>query len=349
MPLLRHAPGVGARNYFSLFRLIAFVPIVAGCVYLLFLMPPVPSIAVLTATVETMTFRVIVPEMARLSVRGYAMSYEAPVTDLGFGADRTVKSATTSKSLCLEGLVTPAPGTQVTYERFGGDPIAIEMRRDDGKPIGTFEISKGVMPDVARKAAWIRLVAKADDDDSKGAFTCPGTSMTRLPIYGIADVGSEIRPASAGEKASFGTLLDGTLDIFARTIDLRALNREPRIYPATSSSITIPPGSKVTVSDPVERQHPWVGFAMPDATNSVGLDVRLTTEAKDITIVRPGVGITPEVLSIGLFTQLGNDPLLVSAQVMVALLFSLFEMLGSGLTFFRSRERPADAAEAASD
>ena len=223
------------------------------------------------------------------------------------------------------------------------------MRRDDGKPIGTFEISKGVMPDVARKAAWIRLVAKADDDDSKGAFTCPGTSMTRLPIYGIADVGSEIRPASAGEKASFGTLLDGTLDIFARTIDLRALNREPRIYPATSSSITIPPGSKVTVSDPVERQHPWVGFAMPDVTNSVGLDVRLTTEAKDITIVRPGVGITPEVLSIGLFTQLGNDPLLVSAQVMVALLFSLFEMLGSGMTFFRSRERPADAAEATSD
>ena len=60
MPILRRAPGLGARNYFSLFRLIAFVPIVAGCVYLLFLMPPVPSIAVLTATVETMTFRVIV-------------------------------------------------------------------------------------------------------------------------------------------------------------------------------------------------------------------------------------------------------------------------------------------------
>ena len=332
----RRATIVGTRNYISLFRFVALLPIVAGCFYVLLLMPPVPSIAVLTATVESMTYRVVIPEMARVSLRGYALSFEAPVTDLGFGGDRTVKSQTTTKALCLEGLVTPAPGTLITYERFSDDPIAVELRRDDGKPVGVLDITKGVLPDAARKASWLRLVAKDDDDDSKSPLTCSGTPMTRLPIYGIADIGSEIRPLLAGEKASSGTLLDGTLDIFARTIDFRALNKEPRIYPATSSSITIPPGSKITVSDPDERQKPWVGFAMPDAANGVGLDVRLTTEANNISIVRPGVGLTPEVISVGLFTQLVNDPTLIAAQVVIALLFAIFEMLGSATSWFRS-------------
>lgn len=339
----RRATIVAGRNYFSLFRFIALLPIVVGCFYVLFLLPPVPSIVVLTSTVESMSYRVVIPEMARISMRGYALSFEAPVNDLGFGGDRTVKSQTTTKALCLEGLVTPALGTQVTYERFADNPIAVEFRRDDGKPAGTFEVTKGALPDAAKKASWLRLVAKDDDDDDKSPLTCTTTPMTRLPVYGIADIGSEIRSLSAGEKASFGTLLDGTIDIFARTIDLRAWNKEPRIYPATSSSITVPPGSKITVSDPNERQKPWVGFVMPDVTNGVGLDVRVTTEAKDITLVRPGIGITPEVLSVGLFTQLVNDPTLIAAQVVMALLFAAFEMLGSAASWFRS-VRPADAA-----
>ena len=323
------------------------MPVVAGIFYLLVLMPPVPSIAVLTATVESMTYRVVVPDMARVSLRGYALSYEATVGDLGFGSDRTVKSQTTTKALCLEGLITPTEGALVTYERFGGDPLAIEIRRSDGKPVGTMEITKGVLPEAARKASWLRLQAK-DDDDDKSPLNCSGNAMTRMPVYGIADIGSEIRPLSAGEKPSFGTLLEGSMDIFARTIDLRAWNKEPRIYPATSSSITIPPGSKVTVNDPDEREKPWVGFAMPDDVNGVGLSVRLTTEAKNIAIVRPGAGATPEVLAVGLFTQLSNDPLLIGLQVTIALLFATFEMLGSAVMWFRSgtskRQAPTNGA-----
>ncbi len=339
-------PANNRRNYFSLFRFIALMPVVVGIFYILVLMPPVPSIAVLTATVESMTYRVVVPEMARVSMRGYALSFEAPIADLGFGADRTVKSQTTTKALCLEGLITPAEGSLVTYERFGGNPIAIEIRRNDGKPVGTLDVSKGTLPEAARKASWVRLQAK-DDDDEKSPLNCTGNAMTRMPVYGIADIGSEIRPLSAGEKPSFGTLLEGTMDIFARTIDLRALNREPRIYPATQIAITVPPGSKLTVSDPNEREKPWVGFAMPDDVNGIGLSVRVTTEAKNITIVRPGAGATPEVLSVGLFTQLSNDPVLIGLQVSCALLFATFEMIGSAATWFRSRKEEAEAEEEA--
>lgn len=332
-------PPDDVRRFVLLFRIAAVVPIVAGSMFLLYFMPSVPSIAVLNATVESMSFKAVVPEMARISLRGYALSHEAPMTDLGFGnQDRVIKSKTTSRPLCLEGVLTPEPGTSITYERFGSDPVAIELRRDDGKPIGAFEITKGTAPDTLQKATWIRLVApKDDDDDDKSKKACPGTALTRLPIHGMADIGSEIRPWSSGEKPSFGTLLEGSIEIFARAIPIPFVNREPRIYPATTSAITVPPGSRVTLGGPEEGRAPWVGFAMPNASNSFGLDVRVTTEAKSIAFIRPGGGLEPEILSIGLFTQLANDPSLIAGQVIIAVLFSVFQILGSAASWVATR------------
>ncbi|NVN85743.1 MAG: hypothetical protein HXX15_06600 [Rhodopseudomonas sp.] len=332
-------PPDDARRFVLLFRIAAIFPIVAGSMFLLYFMPSVPSIAVLSATVESMSFKVVVPEMARLSLRGYALSFEAPATDLGFGTqDRVLKSKTTSRALCLEGVITPEPGTNVTYERFGSDPVAIELRRDDGKAIGAFDISKGIVPETLQKATWIRLVApKDDDDDDKSKKACPGKALTRLPVHGLADIGSEIRPWTSGERPSFGTLLEGTIDIFARAIPVPFTRREPRIYPATSSSITVPPGSRVTLGGPQEGRAPWVGFALPNASNSFGLDVRVTTEAKSIAFIRPGGGLEPEVLSIGLFTQLANDPTLVTGQVVIAVFFSVFQILGSAASWVAAR------------
>jgi hypothetical protein len=332
-------PPDDVRRFVLLFRIAAIVPILAGSLFLLYFMPAVPSIAVLSATVESMSFKVVVPEMARLSLRGYAISHEAPMTDLGFGAqDRVIKSKTTSRALCLEGMITPEPGTSVTYERVGSDPVAIELRRDDGKPIGAFDISKGSVPEALQKATWIRLVApNEDDDDDKSKKACPGKASTRLPIHGMADIGSEIRPWSTGEKPSYGTLLEGTIEIFARAIPFPFASREPRIYPATTSAITVPPGSRVTLGGPQEGRAPWVGFAFPNATNTFGLDVRVTTEAKNIAFIRPGGGLEPEVLSIGLFTQLANDPTLIAGQVVIAVLFSVFQILGSAASWAATR------------
>jgi hypothetical protein len=171
-------------RFILLFRVAAFVPIVAGCIYLLYFMPSAPSIAALSATVESMSFSVVVPEMARLSLRGYALSYEAPVADLGFSSNRVIKSKTTTAALCLDGLITPDVGTKITYERFGSDPLAIELRRDDGRPIGEYEEIKGNVPEGLKAASWIRLVASnASDNNSKTAKACPAPPVTRLPVY----------------------------------------------------------------------------------------------------------------------------------------------------------------------
>lgn len=349
LPQAHANPPDDVRRFVLLFRIAALFPVVAGCVFLLYFMPSLPSIAVLTATVESMSFKVVVPEMARISLRGYAVSYEAPLTDLGFGSgDRVIKSKTPPRPLCLEGVLTPEPGTKITYERYGSDPIAIELRRDDGKSIGSFDLAKGVVPEAMQKASWIRFVAaKDDDEDAKTKPACPGTASTRLPVYGLADIGSEIRPWNSGDKPSFGTLLEGSIDIFARAIPVPFRNQEPRIYPATTTSITVPPGSRVTLGKSEVGRAPWVGFALPNASNSFGLDVRLTTEAKDIAFVRPGVGLEPEVLSVGLFTQLVNDPTLISGQVIVAVFFSVFQIMGSAASWMASRRASRPVVELA--
>jgi hypothetical protein len=80
-----------------------------------------------------------------------------------------------------------------------------------------------------------------------------------------------------------------------------------------------------------------VGFAFPNASNTFGLDVRVTTEAKNIAFIRPGGGLEPELLSIGLFTQLANDPTLIAGQVVIAVLFSVFQILGSAASWMAGR------------
>jgi hypothetical protein len=335
-------------RYVMLFRVIAFVPIVGGLLFLLYFMPSAPSIAVLNATVQSMSFRVVVPEMSQLPLAGYALYYEAAASDLGFGG-HVIKSKTTSKALCLEGRMTPEPGTVVRYERFGEEPLAIELRRDDGKPAATFEVTKGDAPEQLRKASEIRLVApNSSDDDDDSTPLCPGTPPQILPVYGHADIGSEIRPSGLSGQRDSGTLLDGTLDIFARTIPVHLFKGGSRLYPATDT-ITIPGGSRITLEGPEALQRPWAGFAMPDVSNTYGLDVRLTTEAKNIVLVRPGVGLEPEVFSVGLFTQLTNDPVLISAQLVVAFLFAAFEMMSAALSWLAARHgreaRPAATEE----
>jgi uncharacterized glyoxalase superfamily protein PhnB len=70
-----------------------------------------------------------------------------------------------------------------------------------------------------------------------------GANGPGLPVYGVAEIGGELRPASRGDEPSSGLLLEGTIDIFARTLELSAMrDTAPRIYPASSGTITIPPG-----------------------------------------------------------------------------------------------------------
>lgn len=334
----------GLRGAAFALQIAAFGPIAAGAIYLLMFLPAAPAIAVIQATVESMSFEVAVPEMAQMPLKGFALSYEAPAaqSNLGFTSKAAV-SPTQRRPLCLAGIIAPEPGSRVTYKRFGSGPLSVVIERSDGKPVATFDIVSGTLPASARDASWIRLEGNVDsEDEEKTKRNCDGETPTRLPVYGVAEIGSEIRPVGKGAEPSAGLLLEGTIDIFARTLELSALrDPAPRIYPAGSGSITIPPGARVVEYAPgsVTRQ-PWVGFvqALEDDT---GLKAKVTTPAMRLALIRPGIGLEPEVLSIGLFTQLANDPALISAQIVAAFFFSLFQIMSSVLTWIATRRELA--------
>jgi hypothetical protein len=336
----------------AILRIAAFAPIIIGCGYLLLVLPSASAIAVINATVESVTFLAQIPEMAQLRLTGFAISFEAPTAGVNLGfRDAVIASPTVKKPLCLDGLLAPEPGSRITYKRFGTNPVSIVIERSDGKPAASFQITgKETAPTNLRQASWIRLDAKSDDDDDddkkddkkKG---CEGSSMQRLPIYGITDVGTEIRPTGAGEEPSSGVMIEGTLDIFAHAIEFGPWKEEaPRIYPANVLTITLPPGSRITEYAPKDgARQPWTGFARANADEA--LEVKLTTPAMKLALIRPGVGMTPEVLSIGLFTQLANDPVLTSAQIFAALLFAAFQSLGAALTWMSNRKKAHAASQ----
>ncbi|UYO55606.1 hypothetical protein [Rhodopseudomonas palustris] len=327
----------------SFLRLAAFVPVVFGGGYLLFALPSAPAISVIQAVSESVAFHAIIPEMAQIRLTGFAVTYEAPDAGLNLGfRDTVIPSSTYRRPLCLDGVVAPEPGAKVTYKRFGSGAVSVVIEHAGGQKAASFQILGKEPGSGLRQASWVRLEGKSQDSDKdvddnkrsgKGAVTCPGSPVQRLPIYGAAEIGEEIRPASAGGEQSGGVLIEGTLDVFARAIELVPWNRnEPRLYPGSVSTITLPPGSRViefTANDAPAL--PWIGFVRTDADEALG--VKVTTPAMKLAIVRPGVGMQPEVFSVGLFTQLANDPVLMAVQISAALIFAVLQALGAGLSF----------------
>jgi hypothetical protein len=222
--------------------------------------------------------------------------------------------------------------------------VIVMIESEAGESAATFDIDVKKVPPTLAKASWIRLEGVVKSGDQQKDPICPAMMTSHLPIYGVTDIGNELRPAGKNAAQNAGLLLDGTVDIFVRTIELKAFGEKaPRIYPASTTGITLPPGARIMeYVTPGQERLPWTGFVM--AGDSGALSIKVNTPAARLAIIRPGVGLEPEVLSIGFFTQLSNDPTLVSLQVAAACFFAVFQMLGATLGAFARRSGNASAA-----
>jgi hypothetical protein len=326
----------------SILRWLAFACIVVAVAGLFWLVPAAPTIAVIKATTEFVSYDVVVPDLAQIRLDGYAIWYET--ADESLLQHGTVSSATARRPLCLSGLLTPTPETRISYHRFGKKPVAIILERTDDQPVASFDQASGEIPGALTKAPWVRLDAPAVDreenskSNAKASPACPGDPATRLPVYGRqVRIGTELRPASLGNEPSTGLLIEGTIDLFAKTIEIGELwNGATTIYPTSLSSMSIPPGSQI--SEFVAKgatSTAWSGYAKLDKDEA--LAVRVTTPATHIAILRPGIGMKPEILSTSLFAQLIHDPTLLSLQVLAALLFSILKTASSALDWYSKR------------
>lgn len=315
----RSSVNFGAWTLIVRFALIG--AIAAGYLYVVFLMPPPGTVSVVEATSEQVRFQVAVPEMARLRIAGLGVRGEVPLpASVATHPARSQRAAgvnaqatAAKRFLCPGGILEPTAGTMVTYRRFDDGAVRILLERQDDKPVGEFKGASGPMPVEIRNASWLLL----EGDE------CDGTGATRLPVNGIASLGDELRPEFSVHEPASAPLLEGTVKVFGRSLSVWLFGSKPQLY--SVAEISLPAGSRLEEDGEAGHRSVWSGFAM--LGGDTALKVYLTTEARSLTVIRPGASVEPETIRIDTLTLLTTDPTVIALQVAAALLLAAFESL----------------------
>lgn len=319
------------RAWFGWRRLI-IAALIVGYLAFLAILPHAPTLAVVHARTEQVSFEVVVPEMTRFRMSGLGVLGEVPFMAGAAASRRTgtrsvaMQEVGPRKALCIGGLLQATAGTRVTYRRIANGPLRITLDRADGKPVAEARGQDGPVPAELLKAGWLMIQENTD---------CRGEAPRRFPISGVAEIGDELRPETSMEEASSAPLIEGRVEIYGKTVDLGVLTRDDRarVYPVTE--ISLPPGSRIAEADSVPPGKPrkiWSGMASINPDEDA-IQVEVTTEAEAIAIFRPGAGVAAEILRIGMFAQLMSDPNIVFLQIVAAVLLSLTQI-------FPSRSQP---------
>lgn len=330
-------------------RRLLLLAVVCGYLAFLWWLPPAPTVAIVHAKTEQVSYVVGVPEMARFRLAGYGVRGEVVISGPASRGDQRAggallaagaRSSGPAPLLCLGGLIEPTSGTKVTIRRLSQAPVRIILDRSDDKPVAEFRSTSRSPPPAVQSASWLLV------EESEG---CSGTATKRLPINGAVEIGDELRPQTSLEEPSSAPLIEGRVEIFGKTLDLAALlggwlpgfghlqDRRPRLYPAME--IGFPPGSRIWEADTPGQQaarQPWAGMVLIEP-DTPALQVEVTTEATSLAIARPGGGTEPEILRIGMFAQLTNDPNVLALQVALAAILALVQTVGG---WFAAREPP---------
>jgi hypothetical protein len=285
-------------------------------------LPSAPTISVVSAVTEQVSFTVSLPEMARLRLQGFSARTEVSAAPARRPQGPGAVGVQASKALCPGGILEPAAGTRIIYRRIGEGALRIILDRADDKPVGEFKGQAQAVPRELQKASWLTLEAEG----------CEGTAAERFPIHGIAEIGDELRPETQITEPSSAPLIEGSVEVFGRTVDVFSFSQDKRSRLYSVTELTIPPGSRVAEAPSPKGPDgkakppaaPWSGFALIDDS---ALQVELTTEAATLAIYRPGGGIEPEVLGVDVFSQLTNDPNVIWLQAAAASLLILLQMI----------------------
>jgi hypothetical protein len=279
------------------------------------------------------------PELTRIPLNGFNILNDEKLAALLSppAKIKPKKPVQPAKFLCSAGILTPTIGTRVTYSRFGDEPLVITVERSDGLPVGQVQSNEQETVSLLTGLTQVKLIAV--DKDSEDKDDCDGKPVPRLPVYGFGDLGSETGPTGQTANQNLGTLIEGTVDVLAHAVQFKdAPDKSSNVY-STNSQVILPPGSRlIQFSEVGEVKYPWVGFAV---VGDSAIELHVTSDAKKLAIVRPGKEKQPEILSVGLLTQVANDPLLASVQIVGALLFSAFQFLGMAFSGGYGR-RPFD-------
>ena len=225
---------------------------------------------------------------------------------------------------CAQGAFLPDVGSRVSYQRIGDQALSISV---DGK--GKLRKSSNeVLPFDGE------LILMVD------CLCADALIANRLPVWGPGQIGSAFSMRSDGPSP---TLLNGTLDVFGRTMDMPLWGGAGAIY-AAIDDMAIPPGSVIqtdaaaTYREGADTPDPEAAmFGFVELSDASGLAVSISTESPQLSITPPGARADSSRVDLSLFVQVLNDPVFLKIQLFFVLAFVLWPALMDAINLAHSR------------
>ena len=222
---------------------------------------------------------------------------------------------------CLTGLFTPAKDAVVTYGRRGEGAVEVTIKPASDKEqksfAGTFQPQAGSQPRLI-DSIWF-----LSTDPS-----CKRSEAMQFPVWGDVSVGLEFRPPNSADTPEPSMLIDGTIQVAARSAFQDALYEV--------SSISVPTGARLQAYDSrafssrPNAKSPtigsvapavWWGIAYVDPQRTA-LVTELATETPNIALYRPNRSVADRIGASDL-TQLTTDPDIVRVHVLALVFMAL--------------------------
>jgi hypothetical protein len=290
--------------------------ILVGALYALFLwtLPRAKFWVSLTATSESVKFRVVNPDFAVIHISGMEAHSSDPKAKL---------------TGCVAGVVTPANGSSIEYRRGSDDFFKITIDSRFGSPNGTVfrfrPAAQNSMPFEVTAATEFR--AKKD---------C-GTPPARLPIWGPAKFGDRLSAPGESGDVTPGLLSEGTIEVYAHAHDwLLGIKFPSSVY--SVQTFDLPPGSVLTAVDDAAEN--WIGTASVPSDGN-GFEIRASTMSPNIALQLPHAptGTKPQRIDLGQYAQYLNDPNVIQIQFFFGVFLFLLQTVLSVTSFFELGEQ----------
>jgi hypothetical protein len=289
------------------------VAVLGGYAWFLWALPQARISVVLSASSESVAYRVIDSDMSVMHL---------------FGLRATAIDG--SVSACADMVVTPALGARVEYRRGDDDHYSVTIDpRDPAATTAFLREKDGKSRPV--KGSIVFASAKACGDDKP----------QRLPIWGPAEFGEELRPPGVSGDVAPGILVSGTISVYGRAHErLLGLHFPPVTY--LVSSFDLPAGSVLSAKEPdgTLSDTAWTGLATTN-NDDPGFTIAASTDARNVSLTSAraarDANDATEQIDLGGFAQFLNDPNVVQIQVIGGVFFLLLQGLGSLASFMSSR------------
>lgn len=222
----------------------------------------------------------------------------ADVASFRVGGMRALSDA--DEGTCVNGLLVPAHGVRVIYQRVNKDKLSIDLAFPAAGPTDTRAVAQITRPDGSIQALDGAHRLKIEP-------ACEGEPPSRLAIHGNSDFGLEMSLAGAKRDFAIGYLYSGKIYTYVRSVDSFLSFGQPRLYRIQEAEV--PAGARLRAETSAADDDPpvWWGLARVDP-DQPGLWIDAATNSTDIVLILAGGTAGIEKFRIGDAGEITDDP-----------------------------------------